>query len=60
MGTQEWRTINPSGSKRVLVTKELPGQRWLEILTAADCQVKISTSTDVLSVDEIKTALGEN
>ena len=60
MGTQEWRTINPSGTKRVLVTKELPGQRWLEILTAADCRVEISTSTDVLSVDEIKIALGQH
>jgi len=58
MGTQKWRTINPSGSKRVLVTKELPGQRWLEILTAADCRVDIATSTDVLRVDDIKTGLG--
>ena len=58
MGTQEWRTVNPSGRKRVMVTKELPGQRWLEILTAADCRVEISTSTEVLSVGDIKTALG--
>jgi hydroxypyruvate reductase 1 len=58
MGTQKWRVVNPSGNKRVIVTKELPGQQWLEILTAADCRVDISTSTDVLSVDDIKTALG--
>jgi len=58
MSTQKWRTVNPSGCKRVLVTKELPGQRWLEILTAADCRVEISTSNEVLSVSEIKTALG--
>lgn len=58
MRTQEWKTINPSGKKRVLVTKALPGQRWIDILTAADCRVDISTSTDVLRVDEIKTALG--
>jgi len=58
MSTPEWRIANPSGSKRVLVTKELPGQRWLEILTAADCRVEISTSNDVLSVSAIKTALG--
>jgi glycerate dehydrogenase len=58
MSTQEWRTVNPSGTKRVLVTKELPGQRWVEILTAADCRVEISTSTEVLSVGDIKTALG--
>jgi hydroxypyruvate reductase 1 len=58
MGTQKWRTINPSGEKRVVVTKELPGQRWLEILTDAGCRVEVSTSTAVLSVDEIKTAFG--
>ena len=58
MSTPKWRTVNHSGGKRVLVTKELPGQRWLEILTAADCRVEISTSNDVLRVIEIKTALG--
>jgi hydroxypyruvate reductase 1 len=59
MSTQTWRTVNPSGSRRVVVTKELPGQRWVEILTDADCRVEISTSTDVLSLDQIKTAIGE-
>ena len=58
MSKQEWRTVNPSGSKRVLVTKELPGQRWLDILTDSGCRVEISTSTEVLSVDDIKTAMG--
>lgn len=58
MATQEWRTLNPSGSKRVLVTQELPGKRWVEILTAAGCRVEISTSTEVLSADDIKTAMG--
>jgi hydroxypyruvate reductase 1 len=60
MAAQEWRTVNPSGSKRVLVTKELPGQRWIEILAAADCRVEISTSTDVHRVDDIKSALGSH
>jgi len=58
MGTQKWRIVNPSGNKRVVVTKELPGKQWLEILTDADCRVEISTSTEVLSVSEIKTAFG--
>ncbi len=58
MGTKKWRMVNPSGSKRVLVTQELPGKRWVEILTAAGCRVEISTSTDVLSADDIKTAMG--
>jgi hypothetical protein len=29
---------NEGGRKRVVVTKNLPGQRWLDILTAADCR----------------------
>lgn len=58
MDTQEWRTVNPSGSKRVLVTKELPGQRWMDILTTSGCRVEISTSSEVLSVDEITSAMG--
>jgi len=53
-----WRVYNPSGSKRVIVTKELPGERWLEKLTTADCKVEICTSPDVLSVGEIKAAMG--
>ena len=59
MRPKEWRTHNPSGSKRVIVTKELPGARWLEALTQADCKVEICTSTDILSVDEIKAAIGD-
>ncbi len=58
MSQKNWKTHNPSGSKRVIVTKELPGTRWLDILTRAGCTVEICTSTDVLSVDEIKTAMG--
>ncbi len=58
MGAMEMRTVNAAGRKRVLVTKNLPGQRWVDILTAADCQVDIMTSSDVLSVNHIKKALG--
>ena len=59
MSTKAWETHNPSGSKRVVVTKELPGTRWLEILTQADCQVEVCTSPEILSVDEIKAAIGD-
>ncbi len=60
MGSKEWRTHNPSGSKRVIVTKELPGERWLNILTAADCKIEICTSPDVLSSEEIIAAMGDS
>ena len=58
MAQKKWQTHNPSGSKRVIVTKEIPGSLWLERLIRADCKVEVCTSTDVLSVDEIKTAIG--
>ena len=59
MGAKEWRTHNESGSKRVIVTKELPGERWLNILTAADCKIDICTSPDVLSSEEVIAAIGD-
>ena len=39
-----WRTENEGGVLRVVVTKDLPGGRWVEVLTAAGCEVVISTS----------------
>ncbi len=58
MSQKNWEIHNPSGSKRVIVTKELPGTRWLDILTGAGCKVETCTSTEVLSVDEIRAAMG--
>lgn len=58
MSDKKWRVENPDGEKRVIVTKELPGKRWLEILKAADCRVEICISPDILSVEEIKAAMG--
>lgn len=60
MSTQTWQIHNPTGSKRVIVTKTLPGQRWLDVLTAADCRVEVCTSPDILSVDEIKVTIGDH
>ena len=58
MGSKDWRVHNPEGNKRVIVTKELPGERWLEMLVRADCKVEICTSPDILSLEEIIDALG--
>ena len=60
MSTKEWTVHNPSGSKRVIVTKELPGQLWLDRLIAADCRVEVCTSPDILSVEEITEAMGDH
>jgi len=58
MSSYEWRVHHPEGRRRVVVTKELPGRRWLDILTAADCRVDICTSPDVLPTDTILAAIG--
>ena len=58
MSSYEWRIHHPEGRRRVVVTKELPGQRWLDILTAADCRVDICISPDVLPTDAILAAIG--
>lgn len=60
MPQTQWRTINPEGKKRVVVTKELPGDRWLKILEKADCRIEIYTSEKVLSVDEIMESIGDS
>ena len=44
----------------MIVTKELPGVRWLEILTKADCTVEICTSMRVLKPDQIQAAIGSH
>ncbi|MDP4858058.1 MAG: hypothetical protein NWR42_11660, partial [Desulfobacterales bacterium] len=59
MDSKKWRVFNPEGHQRVVVTKELPGQRWLDILSRADCRIEICTSDEVLSTADIKTAFGK-
>ncbi len=59
MKTQEWAEHNPGGERRVIVTKELPGNRWLDILVRAGCRVEVCTSTDILTEDDIRKAIGD-
>ena len=59
MQSKDWRVVNPDGKKRVIVTKELPGQRWLDALEAGDCRVEICTSKAVLDIDTIRAAIGK-
>jgi glycerate dehydrogenase len=53
-----WKTLHPVGDKRVVVTKELPGSRWHETLAAAGCRVEVCTDSVVLSVAQIRAAMG--
>jgi len=60
MAPKEWTVHNPDGKQRVIVTKELPGNRWLDILTDARCRVEVCSSDDVLTVDEITERIGDS
>ena len=43
----------------MLVTKNLPGERWMQLLVAADCRVEVCTSPDViLSNEQIVSLIG--
>lgn len=55
-----WTVHNPSGSARVVVTKQLPGERWLELLMSAGCRVEVSRSRCLLPQEEIETAIGSD
>jgi hydroxypyruvate reductase 1 len=54
-----WKVFNPAGKRRVVVTKELPGDRWLKILAQAGARVEYGTQTRILRVSEIKAAIGD-
>lgn len=43
------RIYNPAGAHRVLVTKDLPGERWKEILIAANCRVEARAISGIAS-----------
>ncbi len=51
---------NEGGKYRVIVTKNLPGERWLQVLTSAGCRVEVCSSEDtILSNETIKQLLGD-
>lgn len=44
----------------MVVTKPLPGTRWLEVLTSTGCRVEVCTHTDtILSNSQIKKLIGK-
>lgn len=50
---------NEAGTKRVVVTKPLPGDRWLQILTSANLRVEVCKSeSTILDNATIKKLIG--
>jgi len=55
------QVYNQDGSKRVIVTKDLPGDRWVNVLVNAGCRVEVCTDPEtILSVPTIKKFIGSN
>jgi hydroxypyruvate reductase 1 len=55
-----WKIINRNETRRVIVTRSLPGTRWLDMLTGARCRVEICTEDRVLTSEEIGSAIGSS
>ncbi len=55
---KDWQTANLDGKDRVIVTKRLIGDRWLEVLTDAGCRVEYCASTEVLTKNELINTIG--
>jgi hydroxypyruvate reductase 1 len=59
MAQADWTVHNADGRRRVIVTKGLPGTRWLDLLTGAGCRVEVSQSARVLGREELAVRIGE-
>ncbi len=58
MGGMACEILHPGGSRRVLATKVLPGELWLERLRDADCRVEVCQTEAILSKSELLEAIG--
>jgi hydroxypyruvate reductase 1 len=54
----EWDIYNPGGAYRVVVTRKLPGDRWLEILKSSRCMVCVFSQERVLDARSLEDAIG--
>jgi hydroxypyruvate reductase 1 len=55
----QWNIHNPSGKKRIIVTRDLPGSEWKEAFTEADCSVEILSGNYTLTTGELCAAIGD-
>lgn len=57
--TPPLEVVNPEGKNRVVVTKELPGKHWRDVLVKAGCRVEIAGGTAILPKQAILAMIGE-
>ncbi len=60
LNDEKWKAYNPEGERRVVVTRQLPGETWLKILTEAGCRVDVRTAQDNPGTEEILSAIGDH
>jgi len=53
-----WQVYNPDGRFRVVVTKNMVGPLWMDLLEHRDCRFEVCTSRDSLPVHVIRNAIG--
>jgi hydroxypyruvate reductase 1 len=57
--SESWKVYNPSGAKRILVTRALPGKEWLKILSDAGPRVEVWAAEEILSTADIIKGIGK-
>lgn len=55
----DWKIYNKAGEKKVLVTKMLPGEKWLDVLLASNFKVEVNTSDNITPQEELIEKMGE-
>jgi hydroxypyruvate reductase 1 len=58
--SNHWSVLNPAGSRRIVITKDLPGDGWKRLLLEADCRIEVSNSSWTLQQDELSAAVGDD
>ena len=55
----KWMVYNREGGRRVVVTRHLPGEAWLKVLTGAGCRVDVHMAQDNPGTEEVISAIGD-
>jgi hydroxypyruvate reductase 1 len=55
-----WKIYYPSGKKRILVTRSLPGDEWIKILTDAGYRTEVWVAGKNLTMEKIAESIGKN
>lgn len=57
---ENWKIFNPSGKKRILVTRLLPGDEWLKIFSEADYRTEVWVARENITREGIIERIGND